>query len=168
MTMTEFNHFPLNVKVQPKGGALISNYDFFISPTKGFLLASPLLLEWILPFILMRIKKLTGTLLITTGVWSLKPAVKIYWKKWRQKNNQDHLYSGWRNHTICTTGIIKLGNCKNSSWMLLLTIIFCVAIALLLHHAIEKPYMKMGEKFLTPIEILHGKMKVPYVAAKGN
>ena len=28
MTMTEFNHFPLNVTAQPKGGALMGNYDF--------------------------------------------------------------------------------------------------------------------------------------------
>jgi hypothetical protein len=26
--MTEFNHFPLNVTAQPKGGALMGNYDF--------------------------------------------------------------------------------------------------------------------------------------------
>jgi ketosteroid isomerase-like protein len=28
MTMIEFNHFPLNVTAQPKGGALMGNYDF--------------------------------------------------------------------------------------------------------------------------------------------
>ena len=28
MSMTEFNHFPLNVTAQPKGGALMGNYDF--------------------------------------------------------------------------------------------------------------------------------------------
>ena len=60
------------------------------------------------------------------------------------------------------------GIAKNSSWMLLLIIIFCVAIALLLHHAIEKPFMKMRERFLNPAEVLHGKMKVAYVAAKEN
>lgn len=28
MTMSEFNHFPLNVTTQPKAGALMGNYDF--------------------------------------------------------------------------------------------------------------------------------------------
>jgi ketosteroid isomerase-like protein len=28
MTMSEFNHFPLNVTAQPKGGATMGNYDF--------------------------------------------------------------------------------------------------------------------------------------------
>ena len=34
MSMTEFNHFPLNVTVQPKGGALMGNYDFIYFSNK--------------------------------------------------------------------------------------------------------------------------------------
>ena len=66
------------------------------------------------------------------------------------------------------TVLSNLGIAKDSSWMLLLTIILCVAIALLLHHAIEKPFMKMRERFLNPAETLQGKMKVAYIAAKEN
>ncbi len=34
MTMTEFNHFPLNITAQPKGGALMGNYDFIYFSNK--------------------------------------------------------------------------------------------------------------------------------------
>jgi peptidoglycan/LPS O-acetylase OafA/YrhL len=58
------------------------------------------------------------------------------------------------------------GIAKDSSVMLLLSIISCIAIALLLHHAIEKPFMKMRERFLKPTALLQGEMKVAYVAVK--
>lgn len=58
------------------------------------------------------------------------------------------------------------GIAKNSSLMLVLTIILCIVIALILHHAIEKPFMKMRERFLKPAGALMGEMKVAYVAAK--
>ena len=58
------------------------------------------------------------------------------------------------------------GIAKNSSLMLVLTIILCIVVALILHHAIEKPFMKMRERFLKPAGALMGEMKVAYVAAK--
>ena len=36
MTMTEFNHFPLNVTTQPKGGAPMGIYDFVYFSNKIF------------------------------------------------------------------------------------------------------------------------------------
>ena len=58
------------------------------------------------------------------------------------------------------------GIAKNSSLMLVLTIILCIVVALILHHAIEKPFMKMRERFLKPAGALMGEMKVAYVATK--
>ena len=58
------------------------------------------------------------------------------------------------------------GIAKNSNWMLLLSIIACIVVSLLLHHAIEKPFMKMRERYLKPAGALMGEMKVAYVAAK--
>ena len=58
------------------------------------------------------------------------------------------------------------GIAKNSSLMLVLTIILCIVVALILHHAIEKQFMKMRERFLTPAGALMGEMKVAYVATK--
>ncbi len=64
------------------------------------------------------------------------------------------------------TVLSDLGIAKNSSLMLVLTIILCIVVALILHHAIEKPFMKMRERFLKPAGALMGEMKVAYVAAK--
>ena len=41
MTMTEFNHFPLNVTAQPKGGALMGNYDFVYFSNKMVFAGKP-------------------------------------------------------------------------------------------------------------------------------
>jgi peptidoglycan/LPS O-acetylase OafA/YrhL len=57
----------------------------------------------------------------------------------------------------------NLGIAKNSSWMLLLSITLCLAIALLLHHVIEKPFMKMRERFLKPDSDLQSDLKVAYL-----
>ena len=45
MTMTEFNHFPLNVTVQPKGGALMGNYDFVYFSNKMVFAGKPVALR---------------------------------------------------------------------------------------------------------------------------
>ena len=45
MTMTEFNHFPLNVTVQPKGGALMGNYDFVYFSNKLVFAGKPVALR---------------------------------------------------------------------------------------------------------------------------
>jgi peptidoglycan/LPS O-acetylase OafA/YrhL len=57
----------------------------------------------------------------------------------------------------------NLGIAKNSSWMLLLSITLCLAIALLLHHVIEKPFMKMRERFLKTDSELQSDLKVAYL-----
>ena len=41
MTMTEFNHFPLNVTAQPKGGALMGIYDFVYFSNKMVFAGKP-------------------------------------------------------------------------------------------------------------------------------
>lgn len=58
------------------------------------------------------------------------------------------------------------GIAKNSSWMLVLSIISCIAVALLLHHAIEKPFMKMREQFLSPATRSQRKMEVAFVKSR--
>jgi ketosteroid isomerase-like protein len=45
MTMTEFNHFPLNVTAQPKGGALMGNYDFVYFSNKMVFAGKPVALR---------------------------------------------------------------------------------------------------------------------------
>ena len=45
MTMTEFNHFPLNVTEQPKGGALMGNYDFVYFSNKMVFAGKPVALR---------------------------------------------------------------------------------------------------------------------------
>ena len=45
MTMSEFNHFPLNVTAQPKGGALVGNYDFVYFSNKMVFAGKPLALR---------------------------------------------------------------------------------------------------------------------------
>jgi len=45
MTMSEFNHFPLNVTEQPKGGALMGNYDFCYFSNKIVFAGKPVLLR---------------------------------------------------------------------------------------------------------------------------
>ena len=45
ITMTEFNHFPLNVTVQPKGGALMGNYDFVYFSNKMVFAGKPVALR---------------------------------------------------------------------------------------------------------------------------
>lgn len=45
MTMTEFNHFPLNVTAQPKGGALMGNYDFVYFSNKMVFAGKPVTLR---------------------------------------------------------------------------------------------------------------------------
>ena len=45
MTMSEFNHFPLNVTAQPKGGAPIGNYDFVYFSNKMVFAGKPLALR---------------------------------------------------------------------------------------------------------------------------
>lgn len=45
MTMSEFNHFPLNVTEQPKGGALMGNYDFCYFSNKIIAAGKPVLLR---------------------------------------------------------------------------------------------------------------------------
>jgi ketosteroid isomerase-like protein len=45
MTMSEFNHFPLNVTVQPKVGALMGNYDFCYFSNKIVFAGKPVLLR---------------------------------------------------------------------------------------------------------------------------
>ena len=42
------------------------------------------------------------------------------------------------------------GIAKDSNLMLLLSIVFCFTVALLLHYSIEKPFMKMRERFIKP------------------
>ena len=45
MTMSEFNHFPLNVTAQPKGGALMGNYDFVYFSNKMVFAGKPVALR---------------------------------------------------------------------------------------------------------------------------
>ena len=45
MTMSEFNHFPLNVTAQPKAGALVGNYDFVYFSNKMVFAGKPLALR---------------------------------------------------------------------------------------------------------------------------
>jgi peptidoglycan/LPS O-acetylase OafA/YrhL len=45
----------------------------------------------------------------------------------------------------------KWGIEKDGSIMLVMSLIFCVMVAWLLHLVIEKPFMKMRERFLTPV-----------------
>ena len=45
MSMSEFNHFPLNVTEQPKGGALMGNYDFCYFSNKIVFAGKPVLLR---------------------------------------------------------------------------------------------------------------------------
>lgn len=45
MTMSEFNHFPLNVTVQPKGGAPMGNYDFVYFSNKMVFAGKPVALR---------------------------------------------------------------------------------------------------------------------------
>ena len=45
MTLSEFNHFPLNVTVQPKGGALMGNYDFCYFSNKMMVAGKPVALR---------------------------------------------------------------------------------------------------------------------------
>ena len=42
----------------------------------------------------------------------------------------------------------ELGIAKDSNFMFVLSIIFCFAVALILHYSIEKPFMKMRNRFL--------------------
>ncbi len=45
MSMSEFNHFPLNVTAQPKGGALMGNYDFVYFSNKMVYAGKPVMLR---------------------------------------------------------------------------------------------------------------------------
>ncbi len=45
MTLSEFNHFPLNVTAQPKGGALMGNYDFCYFSNKMMVAGKPVALR---------------------------------------------------------------------------------------------------------------------------
>lgn len=45
MTMSEFNHFPLNVTAQPKAGALMGNYDFVYFSNKMVFAGKPVSLR---------------------------------------------------------------------------------------------------------------------------
>jgi peptidoglycan/LPS O-acetylase OafA/YrhL len=58
------------------------------------------------------------------------------------------------------------GIAKDSNWMFVLCMICCVAMALLLYYSIEKPFMKMRERFLQTAASPKGEMKVAYVAEK--
>ena len=40
---------------------------------------------------------------------------------------------------------------KESIWMFVLSIIFCILISLVLYYSIEKPFMKMRNRFLNPV-----------------
>ena len=52
---------------------------------------------------------------------------------------------------LCTqTYFAKLGLPKDSSLVFVLSMIFCIALALLLHYSIEKPFMKMRKRFIKP------------------
>ena len=44
-TLSEFNHFPLNVTAQPKGGALMGNYDFCYFSNKMVVAGKPVALR---------------------------------------------------------------------------------------------------------------------------
>ena len=59
-----------------------------------------------------------------------------------------------------------LGVSKDSNWMFLLSIIFCIALALILHYGIEKPFMKMRERFLKPAKQSQSQMQVAFLEAK--
>jgi peptidoglycan/LPS O-acetylase OafA/YrhL len=63
------------------------------------------------------------------------------------------IFSGW-------------GIAKDSNLMLLLSIIFCFAIALILHYSIEKPFMKMREQFLNPATRSQRKMEVAFIKSE--
>lgn len=45
MTMSEFNHFPLNVTAEPKGGAPMGNYDFVYFSNKMIFAGKPVALR---------------------------------------------------------------------------------------------------------------------------
>lgn len=45
MTMSEFNHFPLNVTAEPKGGAPMGNYDFVYFSNKMVFAGKPVALR---------------------------------------------------------------------------------------------------------------------------
>ena len=44
----------------------------------------------------------------------------------------------------------RLGMAKNSNVVFLLSMVSCIAVALVLHYSIEKPFMKMRKRFLKP------------------
>lgn len=48
------------------------------------------------------------------------------------------------------TFFAKLGLPKDSNLVFVLSMIFCIALALLLHYSIEKPFMKMRTRFIKP------------------
>ena len=54
-----------------------------------------------------------------------------------------------------------------SNLMFVLCMLFCVAFSLLLHYSIEKPFMKMRERFLKPMTP-RGEMKIVFTAAKSE
>jgi peptidoglycan/LPS O-acetylase OafA/YrhL len=60
------------------------------------------------------------------------------------------------------------GISKDSNLMFLLSIIFCVALALILHYSIEKPFMKMREQFLNPATRSQRKMEVAFIKSKSK
>ncbi len=59
-----------------------------------------------------------------------------------------------------------LGVSKDSNLMLVLSIAFCIALALILHYGIEKPFMKMREQFLNPATRSQRKMEVAFIKSK--
>jgi peptidoglycan/LPS O-acetylase OafA/YrhL len=69
---------------------------------------------------------------------------------------------------LAQTVFSEWGIAKDSSLMLVFSIMLCIAVALLLHHGIEKPFMKMRERFLKPAVSMQGEMKIAYVAANEN
>lgn len=58
------------------------------------------------------------------------------------------------------------GISKDSNLMLVLSIICCIAVGLVLHYSIEKPFMKMREQFLNPATRSQRKMEVAFIKAK--
>ena len=58
------------------------------------------------------------------------------------------------------------GISKDSNLMFALSIIFCIALALILHYSIEKPFMKMRERFLKPAKQSQSQMQVAFLEAK--